>query len=198
MCRLVETIKLKDGIFENLEIHNERFNNSRKAFFGVKEYLDLNEILKSCEFEKNGLFKCRVIYYKKEIVRVEFIPYVLRQVKSLKIVEADVDYSYKYEDKSNINKLLDLRDNCDDILILKNNRLTDTSAANIAFFDNDRWYTPLYPLLKGTKREKLLREKVIFEEDLTLSNLKRFSKAALFNTMVDFGETILPVSNIVY
>lgn len=197
MCRLVETIKLKDGVFENIDIHNERFNNSRKSKFGVGEYLDLNEVLKSQNYNKTGLYKCRVIY-NEEIVKVEFIPYVLRQVKSLKLVKADIDYSYKYEDRSKLNKLFEQRGNCDDILIVKNERLTDTSAANIAFFDNDRWYTPLYPLLKGSKREKLLRTKAIFEEDLKITDLNKFQKAAMFNTMVDFGEIIFPVSNIEY
>lgn len=197
MFRLVETIKLKDGIFENMDIHNERFNNSRKALFEVKDFIDLNEILKSQEYNKTGLYKSRVIY-NEEIIKVEFVPYILKQVKSLKVVRADIDYSYKYEDRSDINKLFELRGSCDDILIVKNERLTDTSAANIAFFDNDRWYTPLYPLLKGTEREKLLREKRIFEEDLRLADLKRFNKAAIFSTMVNFGEIIIPVSNIIY
>jgi len=194
---LVETVKLKDGVFENIDMHNERFNNSRKALFEVKDSIDLNEILKSQEYNKSGLYKCRIIY-NEEIIKVEFVPYVLKQIKSLKVVPSEIDYSYKYEDRSDINKLLELRGSCDDILIVKNERLTDTSAANIAFFDNDRWYTPLYPLLKGTEREKLLRERRIFEEDLRLSDLKRFNKAAIFSTMVNFGEIIIPVSNIVY
>lgn len=197
MCRLVETVKLKDGVFENIDIHNERFNNSRKALFGAKESLDLNELLKSHQYSKKGLYKCRVIY-NEEIIKVEFVPYVLKQVKSLKVVKAEIDYSHKYEDRSNINKLLKLRENCDDILIVKDDRLTDTSAANIALFDNGKWYTPLNPLLKGTEREKLLREKKIFEEDLRLDDLKRFHAAAIFSTMVGFGEIIIPVSNIVY
>ena len=197
MFRLVETVKLKDGVFENIDMHNERFNNSRKALFEVKDSIDLNEILKSQEYNKSGLYKCRIIY-NEEIIKVEFVPYVLKQIKSLKVVPSEIDYSYKYEDRSDINKLLELRGSCDDILIVKNERLTDTSAANIAFFDNDRWYTPLYPLLKGTEREKLLRERRIFEEDLRLSDLKRFNKAAIFSTMVNFGEIIIPVSNIVY
>ncbi|AEV68400.1 aminotransferase class IV [Acetivibrio clariflavus] len=197
MFRLVETIKLNDGVFENIDIHNERFNNSRKTLFGVENSIDLNEILHSCEYNKTGLYKCRVVY-NKEIIKVEFVPYVLKQIKSLKVVRAEIDYSYKYEDRSDINKLLELRGSCDDILIVKNDRLTDTSAANIAFFDDDRWYTPLYPLLKGTEREKLLRERKIFEEDLRLDDLKRFHKAAIFSTMVNFGEIIIPVSNIVY
>jgi 4-amino-4-deoxychorismate lyase len=195
MCRLVETIKLKDGIFENMDLHNERFNNSRKSLFNINEPVDLERILELKEYNKTGVFKCRVVY-DQEIVKIEFVPYVRKQVHSLKIVSAEIDYAYKYEDRTNINKLLELRGNCDDILIVKKGRLTDTSAANIAFFDNGRWYTPLSPLLKGIKREKLLRSKRIFEEDLMLRDLKRFKKAAIFSTMVEFGDIIIPVVNI--
>jgi len=192
---LVETIKLKDGVFEDVDLHNERFNSSRKALFNMNEPMDLNRILELKEYNKAGLFKCRIVY-NREIIKVEFVPYVLKQIRSLKLVNAEIDYAYKYEDRTNINKLLELRGSCDDILIVKNGRLTDTSAANIAFFDNDRWYTPLNPLLKGTKREKLLRSKRIFEEDLMPKDLIRFEKAAIFSTMVDFGDIIIPVSNI--
>lgn len=195
MCRLVETVKLKDGIFENMELHNERFNNSRKSLFKVYEPIDLNEMLKLQEYKKTGIFKCRVIY-NQEIIKVEFIPYILKQVQSLKVIKAEIDYTYKYEERTNINKIFELRENCDDILIVKNGRFTDTSSANIAFFDNVRWYTPLNPLLKGTEREKLLRSKLIFEEDLKLNDLKRFSKAAIFSTMVNFGDIIIQVPNI--
>ena len=195
MCRLVETIKLIDGIFENMNLHNERFNISRKALFSVKETIDLNEVLKLHEFSKTGLFKCRVVY-NQEILKVDFIPYVLRQVYSLRLVNAEIDYAYKYEDRTDINKLFELRGNCDDILILKNDRITDTSAANIAFFDGGRWYTPLEPLLKGTEREKLLRSKKVFEEDIRLSDLKKYQTATIFSTMVNFCDIKIPVTNI--
>lgn len=195
MCRLVETIKLEDGIFENMDLHNERFNISRKSLFRVNETIDLYEILSLHEFNKTGLFKCRVVY-NQEILKVEFIPYILKQIYSVRLVNAEIDYAYKYEDRTDINKLFKLRGNCDDILIVNNDRMTDTSAANIAFFDKDRWYTPIKPLLKGTEREKLLRSQKIFEEDIRLSDLKRFHKATIFSTMVNFCDIIIPVTNI--
>jgi len=71
-------------------------------------------------------------------------------------------------------------------LIVKNSLITDTSIANIAFFDSIRWVTPALPLLKGTTREKLLREGKIFEENIHVDDLERFSKVALMNAMIDF------------
>ncbi|WP_160317697.1 aminotransferase class IV [Pseudobacteroides cellulosolvens] len=195
---MVETIKLKDGKFYNLDLHNKRFNNTREALFKIKEHIDLMDYLKIHRFDKSGLFKCRIVY-SQDIHNIEFVPYAIRPVKFLKLVYASIDYSYKYENRKDINSLFTLRENCDDILIVKDDdRLTDTSAANIAFFDNDRWYTPSYPLLKGVKREMLLQSKTIFEEDLKVWDLKKFNKAAIFSTMVDFGEIIISVSNIYY
>jgi 4-amino-4-deoxychorismate lyase len=196
MFRLVETIKLRDGIFENVDLHNERFNRSRESLFGINAPIDLKEHLELHQYEKTGLYKCRVVY-NRQIVKTEFIPYALGQVASLKLINADIDYSYKYEDRSDINKLFQQRENCHDIIIVKNDRLTDTSAANIAFFDGDRWHTPLHPLLKGTEREKLLRSNTIFEEDIKVRDLSKFVKAAVFSTMVEFGEIVVPVSNII-
>ncbi len=195
MFRLVETIKLDDGKFYNLDLHNKRFNNTREELFKIKEHINLMDYLKVREFDKSGLFKCRIVY-SEEIHYIEFVPYVIRQVKSLKLVNTCIDYSYKYEDRKDINDLLKLHENCDDILMVKYDKLTDTSAANIAFFDNNRWYTPACPLLKGVKREELLQNKTIFEEELRTSDLKKFHKAAIISTMVDFGELIIPVSNI--
>ena len=55
------------------------------------------------------MFKCRIVY-NREIIKVEFVPYVLKQIRSLKLVNAEIDYAYKYEDRTNINKLLELRE----------------------------------------------------------------------------------------
>ena len=92
-----------------MDLHNERFNNSRKSLFNINEPVDLERILELKEYNKTGVFKCRVVY-DQEIVKIEFVPYVRKQVHSLKIVSAEIDYAYKYEDRTNINKLLELRE----------------------------------------------------------------------------------------
>ena len=74
----------------------------------------------------------------------------------------------------------------DDILIIKNELVTDTSIANIAFFDGKKWLTPKTPLLKGVTRTRLLDNSEIFEADIHFRELKKYKKVALLNAMIDF------------
>jgi len=64
--------------------------------------------------------------------------------------------------------------------------VTDTSIANIAFYDNGMWKTPKNPLLKGTTRARLIDEGKLIEADIRVNELRNFSKVALLNAMIDF------------
>ena len=89
-------------------------------------------------------------------------------------------------DRKEIDKLFEKRGKADDILIVKNGFITDTSIANIAFFDGKKWFTPKTCLLRGTTRERLLKEKKIFEKDIRVEDIKRYKKIALLNAMIGF------------
>ncbi len=82
--------------------------------------------------------------------------------------------------------MLQEKGECDDILILKNGKVTDTSIANIVFFDGNKWYTPEFPLLNGTTRERLVSEKKIILRDITFKQIKSFEGFRLINSMIDF------------
>jgi len=188
MSQLFEAIKLYKGKLENIEYHNERFNRSRKQLFGCKDLIDLNETIKIPKNIGKGLFKCRVVYDKKTI-EINFLPYVKPKIKSLKLIECnDIAYKYKYLDRTKIDELLKHKGECDDVLIIKNGLVTDTSIANICFYDGQKWITPITALLKGTKRQKLLDEGKIFEAEITQKDLKKFKKASLINAMIELGE----------
>lgn len=75
---------------------------------------------------------------------------------------------------------------CDDILIIKNGVVSDTSFANIIFFDGQRWVTPKIPLLEGTCRARLIANNTIISQEITLNDLKLFSKFMIINAMLDF------------
>ncbi|MBI5020360.1 MAG: aminotransferase class IV [Ignavibacteriales bacterium] len=193
---MFETIKVENRILHNLEYHNERLNKSRKNLFGCNDIIDLNEMISIPEDLSDDIIKCRVVY-SEEIEQIQFANYVKRQIRTLKLVECDnIVYSYKYVDRRIFSELMDSV-NTDDILIIKNGKVTDTSFSNIVFFDGTKWVTPSHPLLRGTRREKLLRDNIISEANIGVEDLYLFDKATLINSMIDFGEgPIIDISDI--
>lgn len=196
MCRLIETVKIYNGKVFNIDYHNQRLNNSRKTLFGCDDEIDLLQHIHITDLMGDGLYKFRILY--SEVVEsVELIPYTKRHLKTLKIIHSDqLRYDHKFEDRRQIHELFAQRNNCDDILIIKNHRLTDTSIGNIALFDGSKWFTPEFPLLKGTKRQMLLDEKKIISKDIRVADLKNYLKLCIFNAMIEFGEIEIPVSAI--
>ena len=181
-----ETIKIDNGEIFNLSYHQQRYESVLKKF-AINEFKDLKEFINP---PKSGLYKCRLTYdisRNPHYIETEYQEYKKREVNSLKLVFSDsIEYEFKSTCRDNINELYEKRGSCDDILIIKNSFVTDTSIANIAFLDKERWITPKAPLLEGTTRTRLLREEKIFQEDIHVSRLKKFSKVALMNAMIDF------------
>ncbi len=192
----VETIKLEGGFFSSLAYHQTRMDETRAAFIENPEPLSLPlALMKAGSIPPKGLYRVRVIYFDT-IESVEFIPYEKREVTSLKLIEAAVDYAYKYEKRPVINTLFQQKKKCDDILITQNGLITDTSIANVALLKEGIWYTPKSPLLKGTKRAALLHHGLIIEADIHQDMLHEYSAIRLFNAMIEFDECEFPVKNI--
>lgn len=197
MSLLIESIKLLDGEYKNLFHHEQRMNRSLKILCGSHEYFILDEFLSKLEKPATGLYKCRIVY--DELVKdVEFFPYKPKPVSSLRIIEHDrIHYEFKYEDRKAINRLFNLRKNCDDILIVKNGLVTDSSYSNIVFKKNKRWYTPWSALLKGTQRQTLIEKQLIKEEEIRVDDIKTFEKFKLINAMLEFDGPEIDIANII-
>jgi 4-amino-4-deoxychorismate lyase len=150
-------------------------------------------------FTDDGIYKCRVLY-KMDVEEIEFAPYKPKKIRSLKLVICeDIDYTYKQVEKGRFNELLLKNIGYDDIIIVKDGLITDTSFSNIAFYDGIKWVTPSTPLLKGTKREYLLRNKIIFEKEIKVNEVYIFEKAILFNAMLDFDESrVFMVKDVIF
>lgn len=190
MCRLVETIRTEDGVLLNLDKHNQRLNNSIKDIFGAKNFFILEDEIEIPEFAKNGLFKCRV-EYDSDIKLIEFIPYSVRLLKSLKLVEDnDIEYNYKFVDRQRIDELFLRKGVCDDILIVKNGLITDASYANVILKNiSGSWITPSKPLLNGIRRTFLLEQGFISEADISVAEIKNYTEIKIINAMIDISET---------
>ena len=179
---LLETIKIEDGEVFNLSYHQARCDESRKALFNSTDRLDLSSLIQA---PSKGLYRCRILYNEK-IHSIEYIPYSPKEIHTLKIVSSDLEYDHKYANRDALNKLLQLHTDIDDILIEKHGYLTDTTIANIAFYDGKQWFTPEKPLLKGTIRAKLLDEGFLHTRKIKKEDLKNYTQVALMNAMIGF------------
>ena len=186
---LFETICVKDGKIQNLEWHQWRYENSYYSYYGLKPSDELlsNDLFIPYAFRK-GLCKLR-IRYNQTSKKKAFERYEIKTISSLKMVyDSAIEYSLKYKDREQLNSLYDQRGHCDDVLIIKNGWVTDSSSSNIIFFDGKDWLTPSTPLLKGTARERLIDSGRIIEREITVQDLATFESFKLINAMRDFEE----------
>ena len=173
-----ETIKCEDFEVYHLPFHQERMAKTVGINFDLREYIYP---------PTNQLYKCKIVYDSDGILEIEYDLYKKRQIDSFTLVFDDnIAYSKKVLDRTSIDLLFDQRGEADEIIIIKNGLVTDTSIANIAILHDERWLTPKLPLLEGTTRKRLLSEGTIFEANITPTMLKNADKIALMNAMIDF------------
>jgi 4-amino-4-deoxychorismate lyase len=184
MSLFFETIKVQSGKIYNIKEHNLRLNNTIESYFNTTSSIDLATII--LPPNDQILYRCRVIY-SSYIKDIQFLPYIVKDISSFKVIYSDILYEFKYFDRSLIDRLLLDRGYCDDILIVGSDGFVkDTSIANIAIEKNGVWFTPLTPLLKGTVREKLIKKNILHERDITIEDIKNADNFAIMNAMIDF------------
>jgi len=71
MCRLIETIELRNGNLSGIIYHNKRLNAARRELFGIKEAIAIEKEIVIPEKFKKGIFRCRLLY-DKYIIRTDF------------------------------------------------------------------------------------------------------------------------------
>jgi len=196
MCLFVESIQLNNGEFKRLELHQDRVRRAMSDYYPTQNPFDLVQVLSSLSYPHEGLYKCRIVY-DTEIRSLEFIPYIKREIQTLRLVETTMESSpYKKEDRKLLNSAFALRGDCDDVILVKNGYLTDCSFANIALFDGMNWVTPRIPLIYGVNRTQLVEQGKLKEKDILPSGLVNFKRVSLFNAMNEFGSIELDISSI--
>ena len=196
MYPFVETIRIKDGKAMNLVYHQERLNRTRKHFWADNRELTLDELLPEIP-QVEGLQKARVVYDETGITLREFVPYIIRNVKRIKVVtDNTIDYTWKSTDRSVLTLQRDKAKEYDEVIILRNGCVTDTSYTNLCFFDGKNWLTPDTPLLRGTMRQSLLDKGIIHEAHILKEDLASFKKVSLINAMMDLGDLELSMDSI--
>jgi 4-amino-4-deoxychorismate lyase len=174
----IETILIKNGEIQNLKYHLKRIEKTLNHF-KCKNKITIKKI------DANNA-RVRIIYSFDGIRNIEIFPLKKREFKKFKIVKIDFDYSFKYKNRKHFLNLHSKFPKFDEFILVKNNLITDTTISNLAFFTGSEWLTPKYPLLKGTKREELLKKGILKEENIHIYDLPYFKKIAMLNAIIGF------------
>lgn len=185
MKRFIESIRIVNTKPVNISLHNERVSKTALHHYGTDLNLPIDKILNENDISVNTLYKLRIVYSNKlESYSIE--PYLQKELRVLRAVTNDnIEYSFKYEDRAALDALYSKRGDCDDVLIIRRGIVTDTSYGNVLYSDGEKLYTPANPLLKGTKREQLLRDGKIIERDLPADRIRDFLQWYVINSMLD-------------
>lgn len=186
--RFIESIRVCDGKLCSLEWHLRRM---RQTIAYWQYPLDLSILSWQVPEELgSGIFKCRIVY-DSQIREMTYSPYQPRIIRSLKLVDGDaLDYAFKYEDRSVIMRLLQLKESCDDILITKGGYITDTSYSNVVLENSEGLFVPHTFLLNGTRRQRLLSEGIVRERAIRPSDLGQYHRLYLINALIGLEEDI--------
>lgn len=197
MCQFLETIQLNNGVFQRLALHEIRVQRAVNANFPSNLFsINLKSELFKTEFPTKGFYKCRVIY-DTEIKLIEYQAYNTPVIQSLKILPTQIlSLPYKLADRINYQAAFAQRGDCDDVILVKDGLLTDTSYCNIALYDGLNWVTPKTPLVFGVNRAQLLAENNIIEKDILLADLYQYSVVSLFNALNEHKSILIPIDKL--
>ncbi|NNE25413.1 MAG: hypothetical protein HKN09_01100 [Saprospiraceae bacterium] len=200
MSLLLESIRIVHNRCPLLPYHLHRIDKTYKHLFSTSAKLEdiKSSIEKAALSARNDtVYKLRLLYNRNDW-HIEIIPYTMRQISNCQCVYDDtVEYDFKFADRRQLEQLSAQHDDADDILIIKNGCVTDSSYANVAFYDGREWATPATPLLEGTRRAELLDNKKIVKKDITVREIVEYQKVSLFNAMINLEEITFSTQNII-
>lgn len=196
--KFIETIKILDGKIYNLPLHQKRMERTMQYHFGGDIFPRLDERISIPSGLESGLIKCRVLY-SNDLLSVDFQEYKFREIEYLKLlVSDDIEYSFKSENRLIFNTLSSELKVGKEALIVKKGMISDTTFSNVVLQNEEGFFTPSTPLLRGVKRESLLTEGVIKERKIRVEDLNEYSKIYLINAMIDIeDEVVVDISNVI-
>jgi 4-amino-4-deoxychorismate lyase len=185
MYTFIESIKIEDSKIFLLDLHQTRINDTF-ANLEKENTINLENIFKGLDYDDKGLLKLRIVYDLDGNFKTQIIPYAISEIDDFELVTNNsVDYSFKYENRKELDEMKQ-KSKAGEIIIVKNNSITDSSLSNLLFKKGKEWFTPSTFLLNGVQRQHLLKEKKIKETEITIQNISNFSHFKLINSMIDF------------
>ncbi len=189
---LFESIKIVDGVVYNVPYHLARMQRAQLIYFKDAPLIQTINIIVPKQYQI-GVVKCKVIY-DSVIIEMQFEHYQKRIVQNYKCISDDnISYSHKYLDRTELNFYQPYLENFVEVLIIKHAMVTDAVYSNVCFWDGVQWFTPKYPLLKGTMRAKLLHENKIKEALILQNEIPFYKRISFINAMNDLGERVIEI-----
>ena len=195
MSLYIESISIEsDMTCPLLSYHQARVNRTAGERCGI----DLQAIIQSKvnELTDGQQHKLRILYDQSGVQQVTIQPYLVRLIRSLTVVDIAFDYDRKTANRDAINSAFARRGDSDDILMVRDGLITDTSYGNVALHKDGIWYTPESPLLQGCRRQSLLDRGLIITKKLRIETLDSYPHLMMFNGLIRFGRVIIPTERI--
>lgn len=198
MSPLLETICIRDGKALHLEYHRQRMQHSSQILFPGYHPPDPEDLLKNIDTHSlQGTLRWRIIYGPGKLLN-EIMPYTYKSVRTLKLVETSIDYSHKFANRDSLDSLYKQRDSADDVLLIKDGRITDTTIANIVFLKDGKLFTPDQPLLMGTAIRRILDEGKVMAMRICPKDIAQSEAFWLVNALrVNFPFDPMPIDGII-
>ena len=195
MYQFIETMCVVDGQPQLLEYHERRVLKTFERYFPNDRPLQLRDL----SFKGDGKCKFRVVYDGQGVVETQNRPYSKKCISTLKLIRDDqIDYSFKSADRQRLEEVSSQCLADQDVIIVKNDKLTDSSYANLIFRKDNQWYTPEDFLLNGVKRQFLLNSKTIKTTCMSPEDIRQYESISLINALLDPGDVLIDVENVIF
>ena len=196
MVKLIESIRILNGRISHLNFHEDRCNESRAKLWNLTNAINLKKKLTIPKNYQDGLVKCRIVY-SQEIEEISFQAYQIRTINRIKIIQSDtISYPFKFEERKELDTLFAAKDDNDEIMIVKNNLVTDAYYYNYVFQKGKQYFTPNQPLLEGVMRSSLILNNKIIKKDIFVTEIQEFDAIHLINAMTPLGKIVVKPNQI--
>jgi 4-amino-4-deoxychorismate lyase len=193
--KFIETGRVENGSIFHLNFHLERIK--RTLFYHsptpVEDWGRVKKRFREIggEVPGRGIWRFRVTY-GRAVEKVEFFPITPRKFRKFVVVELDIDYPFKFADRRELEELKMEFPCGDEVIVVKNGVVTDTTISNLAFWDGEKWQTPATPLLEGTTLTRLTQKGILHPTSIYPEELHTFPAIALLNGVLGFHPVSRP------
>lgn len=180
----IESVRISQGRVMLASFHECRMSDTCMETYGRFRLPPLSAI-EIPDWCRAGEVKMRIVY-GEDLEEVSFSKYECRDIKTLKIMEVgpDMDYHLKYADRSCIERFYNMREDCDDILMVRDGKICDTSYTNVILTDGKRKFVPSTFLLPGVMRSWLISSGEVQIGDFDVSALVPGNKWGITHLMM--------------